>query len=69
MGTKVLEMDREELKEDLGYSYVPIKTEYGLSLISADIVAAGHDFKLIEKLSISSYEVGGFYYGTVTADT
>jgi len=52
-------------KADLGYSYLPIETEYGVSLISAGI-GAGHNFKLIDRLTISPYAGGGYYHGTVT---
>ncbi len=52
-------------KADLGYSYLPIETEYGVSLLSAGI-GAGHNFKLLDKLSISPYAGGGYYHGTVT---
>ncbi len=45
-------------KADLGYSYLPIETEYGVSLISAGI-GAGRNFKLIDRLSISPYAGGG----------
>ncbi|MBA7484183.1 MAG: tetratricopeptide repeat protein [Spirochaeta sp.] len=52
-------------KADLGYNYLPIETEYGVSLISAGI-GAGHDFKLLDRLSISPYAGGGYYHGIVT---
>ena len=52
-------------KADLGYSYLPIETEFGVSLISAGI-GAGRNFKLLDKLTISPYAGGGYYHGTVT---
>jgi len=52
-------------KADLGYTYLPIETEYGVSLISAGI-GAGRNFKLNDRWSLSPYAGGGYYRGTVT---
>ena len=52
-------------KADLGYAYLPIETEYGVSLISAGI-GAGHNFKVSDRWCLSPYAGGGYYHGTVT---
>jgi tetratricopeptide (TPR) repeat protein len=52
-------------KADLGYSYLPIETEYGVSLVSAGI-GAGRNFKLNDRWSLAPYAGGGWYHGTVT---
>jgi tetratricopeptide (TPR) repeat protein len=52
-------------KADLGYTYLPIETEYGVSLISAGI-GAGRNFKLNDRWSLAPYAGGGWYHGTVT---
>ena len=52
-------------RADLGYRYVPIRTQDGVSLLSLGVGAEGN-FLLINKLTISPYVVGGYYYGFLT---
>lgn len=53
------------LKSMIGYDYLPIVTSDGISLFSIT-VGAGLKVNPIEKITLSAFGAGGYYYGSMT---
>ncbi len=52
-------------KLDTAYSYIPIRTNDGVSVYSAS-AGGGVNFNLIQKLNLAAYGTGGYFYSSVT---
>ncbi len=56
------------IRSELDYEYMPIETKDALSVFSVS-AGAGLKYLPFEKLTLSAFGTGGYYYGSITGDS
>lgn len=56
------------IRSEIDYEYMPIETKDALSVFSVS-AGAGLKYLPFEKLTLSAFGTGGYYYGSITGDS